>query len=107
MSEGHEIHMFSAVAEAGADCAYPNGERHPLLIFVRQAPGHAHDMGAAAAAATREGWIEVDITRAGTLPFDASDSMEPRVLEAYRRAVRNVTGMVVFEAVVKPAPRKG
>ena len=104
--ELHEIHMFSAVAEAGAGCGYPHGERHPMLIFVRQTPGGPHDLPAAAAAAAAAGWREIDITRAGTLPPDASDGMDPIVHAAYARAVASGAGLTVFEAVVRPAPRK-
>ena len=105
-TEPYEIHMFSAVAEAGAGCGFPHGERHPMLIFVRQAPGTPHAMATAAATATDAGWREVDITRAGTLPPDASDSMDPIVQAAYARAVDGGAGLTVFDAVVKPAPRK-
>jgi hypothetical protein len=105
-TEPHEIHMFSAVAEAGAGCGFPHGERHPMLVFVRQRPGSPHDLAAAAAAAAAAGWGEVDITRAGTLPPDAADAMDPTVLAAYARAVESGTGLTVFEAVVEAAPRK-
>ena len=105
-TESHEIHMFSAVAEAGAGCGFPHGERHPMLIFVRQPPDSAHDLAAAAAAAGAAGWREVDITRAGTLPPDAADAMDPIVKAAYVRAVEGGAGLTVFEAVVKAAPRK-
>lgn len=105
-TDSHEIHMFSAVAEAGAGCGFPHGERHPMLIFVRQRPGTPHALAAAAAAATTAGWREVDITRAGTLPADAADAMDPVVKAAYTRAVDNGAGLTVFDAVVKPAPRK-
>jgi len=105
-TEPHEIHMFSAVAEAGAGCGFAHGERHPMLIFVRQRPGAPHDLAAAAKAATNSGWREVDITRAGTLPPDAADAMDPVVKAAYDRAVDSGAGLTVFDAVVKPAPRK-
>lgn len=107
MPEHHEIHMFSAVAQAADDGAYAAGERHPMLIFVRQPADCEHDLAAAAAAASREGWIEIDITRAGTLPPDAGESMEEPVLGAYRRAIEDGAGLTVFDAVVRPAPRKG
>lgn len=105
-TESHEIHMFSAVAEAGAGCGFPHGERHPMLIFVRQPRGTAHALAAAAAAASAAGWREVDITRAGTLPPDAGDTMDPVVKAAYDRALDSGAGLTVFDAVVKPAPRK-
>ncbi len=102
----HEIHMFSAVAESASVEDVPAGEHHPMLIFLRQSPGREHDLAAAAAAAQSQGWVEVDITRAGTLPQDAGDAMDAPVLEAYRRAVDTGAGLKVFAAVVKPAPRK-
>ena len=107
MTDRYEIHMFSAVAEAGPASGYPPGEQHPMLIFVRQAPDSAHDLAAAAACAMRAGWTEVDITRAGTLPPDAHASMEEPVLGAYRGAVERGAELTVFAAVVKAAPRKG
>lgn len=106
MPDHHEIHMFSAVAEATADAPYAAGECHPMLIFVRQVAGSEHDLAAAAAAAAQQGWIEIDITRAGTLPPDAGESMEEPLLGAYRDAVENGRGLTVFEATVRPAPRK-
>lgn len=107
MSDVTEIHMFSAVARAtDAAAGRRAGDHHPLLIFLRQAPDEAHDLAAAAQAAEALGWDEVDITRAGTLPPDAADSMQDPVLGAYRAAVASGTGVVVFDATVRPAPRK-
>jgi hypothetical protein len=103
----HEIHMFSAVAVATATSGFPEGEHHPMLIFVRQPPDTGHDLAAAASVATQAGWIEVDITRAGTLPPDAPESMGEAVCGAYSSAVETGAGMTVFAAVVRAAPRKG
>ena len=102
----HEIHMFSAVAQAASVQGIAPGECRPMLIFLRQQVGDVHDLAAAAAAARVEGWMEVDITRAGTLPPDASEAMDEAVLSAYRRAVESGVGLRVFDAVVRPAPRK-
>lgn len=102
----HEIHMFSAVAESATVRDVPAGEHRPMLIFLRQPPGTHHDMASAAAAAQSLGWVEVDITRAGTLPPDAGESMDDAVLAAYRLAVETGVGLNIFAAAVKPAPRK-
>lgn len=98
--------MFSAVAEAANVTSIGAGERRPMLIFLRQPAGSAHDLAAAAAAARAAGWVEVDITRAGTLPPGASESMDEAVLAAYRSSVESGTGLRIFDAVVKPASRK-
>jgi len=102
----YEIHMFSAVAQSATVADVPAGEHHPMLIFLRQNPDCGHDLAAAAEVARGLGWVEVDITRAGTLPGDAGESMDEVVLAAYRSAVENGAGLRVFPTVVKPAPRK-
>jgi hypothetical protein len=107
MNAAFDIHMFSAVARATASTVGRTpGQHHPLLIFVRQRAQSDHDLAAAAATAQAQGWDEVDITRAGTLPADAETQMQEPVLSAYRAAKREGSAMVAFEAVVKPAPRK-
>lgn len=101
-----EIHMYSAVALATAATVQRAGQHHPLLIFLRQSPNSEHDLARAAGAASAQGWDEVDITRAGTLPADAGEAMEEPVRGAYVRAIEIGEGVLAFPAVVKPAPRK-
>ena len=99
--------MYSAVALATATSGYPEGERHPLLIFLRQEARSEHDMLRAESAAVGLGWDEVDITRAGTLPVDAGATMQEPVRGAYVAAVEGGQGVLAFPDVVKPAPNKG
>lgn len=101
-----EIHMYSAVARAVAVASRAPGQHGPMLIFVRQAAGTAHDLAAAAAVATREGWEEVDITKAGVLPDDAGATMDGPIRAAYLAAVDSGSGLMVFDVTVRPAPRK-
>lgn len=101
-----EVHMYSAVALATATSGYPEGERHPLLIFLRQESGSEHDVLRAESAAVGLGWDEVDITRAGTLPSDAGATMEDPVRGAYVAAVECGQGVLAFPDIVQPAPRK-
>jgi hypothetical protein len=103
----HEIHMYSAVALATATSGYPEGQRHPLLIFLRQEAHSEHDLLRAESAAVGLGWDEVDITRAGTLPPDAGATMNEPVHSAYVAAVEGGQGVLAFPDVVKAAPRKG
>lgn len=107
MKAAIEIHMFSAVARATqAVAGRTPGQHHPLLIFVRQAADTEHDLAAAAAVAESQGWDGVDITRAGTLPPDAEAQMQEPLLGVYRAALQDGRGLIAFEAVVRPAPRK-
>jgi hypothetical protein len=101
-----EIHMYSAVAQAAERSGFPAGELHPLLIFLKQAPGTAHDTPAAAFAASKAGWTRVDVTKAGTLPEDAGATMQDPVRAAYVSAVEGGVGVMAFDAVVKAAARK-
>lgn len=101
-----EIHMYSAVAQAKTADGYTEGQRHPMLVFLRHPQDTDHDLGRAAAAAQRLGWIEVDITKAGTLPPDAADSMDGPIRAAHDAAVETGEGVLVFDAPVRPAPRK-
>ncbi|MGQ0700692.1 MAG: hypothetical protein ACT4PZ_20930 [Panacagrimonas sp.] len=101
-----EIHMYSAVARLETAEPYAVGQRHPMLMFVRQPEDSEHDLAAAAAIATKAGWVEVDITKAGTLPPDAGASMDGPIRAAYVSAVERGEGLMVFETAVRPAPRK-
>lgn len=95
-----EIHMYSAVAKAAS------GQRHPMLVFLRQAEHSEHDLAAAAAVVQNDGFTEVDITRAGTLPPEAHAQMDGAVRAACAAAVERGAGLMVFEAPVQPAPQK-
>lgn len=102
-----EVHMFSAVARASARTpGRTPGHHHPLLIFVRQPAGSDHDLAAAAATAAAQGWDEVDITRAGTLPPDVETQIQEPVRSVYLATLAQGRAMVAFDAVVQPAPRK-
>lgn len=101
-----EIHMYSAVAVATDRTGFATGERHPLLVFLRQAVASEHDTAGAVKAASQAGWIGVDITKAGTLPDDAGATMADPVRSAYVSAVEGGAGVLAFDAIVKPAPRQ-
>lgn len=93
-----EIHMYSAVAKAAT------GQRYPMLVFLRQVAHSEHDLAAAAAAAQNIGWTDVDVTKAGTLPPDASEQMDAPIRAAYAAAVERGVGLMVFETAVQAAP---
>ena len=100
------MHLFSLVAKAGPGLAYPADERHPLLIFVRQAPGADHDFEAADAIAGAAGWHDPDFLRAGTLPADAAGQPEEPFRSCYAEAMEKGGSLMVYQVAVTPAPRK-
>ena len=99
-----QIHLYAAVACAHTVPDRRAGDRHPLLVFLRQPLGAAHDLAAAAAVARAAGWTEVDITRAGILPPDAGAQAQGPYVEPYGTAWRDGAAMLVYDAVVAPAP---
>lgn len=102
----YEIHMYAAVARMGADGRYPAGEQHPLLVFLKQAPDSEHDFDAAADVALRNGWVDADFTKAGTLPADAGENHVEPFHGCYMAAVRDGDAILVYDTPVKEAPPK-
>lgn len=98
-----EIHLYMAVARSGTAVPYPAGERHPVLVFLRQAEHSEHDFPAAETVAVEAGWSDVDFTRAGTLPADAEPTMEAVFRSHYRAALSDGASLLVYDTVVRPA----
>lgn len=98
-----EIHMYMAVALATEACGALCGERHPMLVFLRQTAAE-HDLTGAEAVVLEAGWSEVDITRAGTLPVDAPEQMDALFRSHYETALRDGWSLLVYDTVVQPAP---
>ncbi|MGQ0529872.1 MAG: hypothetical protein ACT4PG_08695 [Panacagrimonas sp.] len=102
---GFEIHMYMAVAKANTASGYTSGECHPALVFLRQPEGSEHDLSAAERVLLEAGWDEVDFTKAGTLPKDAQQDMTEPFGSRYRSAVELGQALLIYDTVVKPAPR--
>ncbi|HEX4873058.1 MAG TPA: hypothetical protein VFV27_12165 [Nevskiaceae bacterium] len=104
-----DMHLFSAVARSAdpARSHQPQGQRHPLLLFLRQPPGQDHDFDRAAALVAAAGWDEVDFTRAAVLPADAAEQPVEPYHGCYLDAVRLGHGLLVYATPVQVAPRKG
>lgn len=101
-----EIHMYLAIGKAGEAQGADPGELRPLLIFLRQPLGQAHDFEAAAVVATARGWTDLDFTKAGTLPQDAPESMQPAHRTCYLEALDRGEALMVYPAAVQPARAK-
>lgn len=100
-----EIHLYMAVARSATAEPYPAGERHPVLVFLRQAEHSEHDFPAAETVAVKAGWSDVDFTKAGILPAEAEATMDERFRSHYRAALNDGDSLLVYDTVVRPAPR--
>jgi hypothetical protein len=101
-----EIHLYMAVARSVTAHAYLPDEHHPMLVFLRQPPGSAHDFDAAEQVILRGGWSEVDFTKAGILPPDAGERKDEPYASCYAAAVEDGDSLMVYDTVVQPAPKK-
>jgi hypothetical protein len=94
----HEAYVFSANGRAAAsnEFGYPSGEKHALLILLRQRPGSEADWIAAEITATVRGWYELVFSETSTVPPENLTGLRERALEAYRRAMENGSALVAF-----------
>lgn len=102
-----EIHLYMAVAKAETATGYAVGECHPALVFLRQPEASEHDLPAAERVLLDAGWTEIDFTKAGTLPHEAQEQMTEPFGSRYRSAVELGQALLIYDSVVKPAPRAG
>lgn len=101
-----EVHLYAAVAMAESAESHAAGQRHPMLVFLRQPVGTEHDLPAAAAVAESAGWVEVDFTKAGVLPAEAEPTMDEGFRTHYLAALDAGHSLLVYDSVVRPAPQK-
>ena len=93
----HEIYVFSANgrARAGNEFGYPTGEKHALLILLRQRPGSEADWIAAEVTATTRGWYE--------LVFSEASTVRPRISPAYQHGRWRLT-VRLWRMAVRSSP---
>jgi hypothetical protein len=92
-----DVTLFLAVASAAADnpLGYPEGETHPVLIFLRSKAGASPDNVKAAAELTRRGWSDVAISEAAPVVVGSLDSVHPHAA-SYRDALTDGFALLVF-----------
>lgn len=97
----NEIFVFLAVASANlAEHGYPPGERHGLLIMVRQLAGTAADVALAIAVAEESGWTNVSISSSARILPENLDSQNDALHLAYKSAIADGTAIVVYADAV-------
>lgn len=91
-----KVHVFqaNAVSQNSDVTGYPAGEKHAMLIFLRQ-PEEDHDWQEAENRAHSSGWNQVEFRRAGTLG-ESVDHLEETMRKAANSAMSDGSSIVVY-----------
>ena len=93
----YEIHLFLgiAAAEETSKSAFPAGERHALLVFLRQPIGSDHYWSLAESCLEDAGWAQVALQKASTVDRSVLE-IEPTAQSAYEDAMARGSAIVVY-----------
>ena len=72
---------------------YPVGEKHALIVFLKQPEGSDHDWAAAEAIVAAAYWSNITLRRAGTLN---GDSPRGDLTESYQAALSSGSAIVIY-----------
>jgi hypothetical protein len=100
----YEVHVFEAIGTASADSegAYRPGDRHAMMVFIRQAAETDHDWESAQAGVNDAGWSQVNFQRAGTLIPENLNGKDSDFVGAFEHAMHGGCGLVVYAAPLHP-----
>lgn len=91
-----EVHIFLARGTASGTESFPAGQRHAMHIYLRQAAGSRHNWEAAELAALKNGWSQVEILKAGTLPADTPERQGEPERSCYKSALESGDAILVY-----------
>ena len=93
-----DVHLFQSVAKASATTsgAYRPGDRHAMLVFIRQHRGTEHNWAEAEDGAREAGWAEISMSRAGTLSAENLNGKSQDFVGAFEHAMNGGCGLVVY-----------
>lgn len=94
-----EVSAFVGSAESADESttAYPAGETHALLVYLRQAPGSDQNVAIAREWLEARSWRNVAFTRTGLVPNEPAD---PVLAAAYRQALEDGCAAIIYSAPV-------
>jgi hypothetical protein len=97
-----EIHLFFGIASTGQNSklGYPAGERHAILIFLRQPANSEPDWEQAKSYVEGAGWNKVDLQKASKVDPKTLDD-NPDGKKSYEEAMSNGKAMIVYSEPVK------
>lgn len=93
-----EIILFLGTAAAGErnSQGYPVGEKHAVLLFLRQVKGAAPNWQKSAEALEQKGWSDVNLSDANSISVDALGSVHPHAIASYGDALKDGFAALVF-----------
>jgi len=95
----YEVHAFRGEATIGGEYSvegHEPGTRHAVIVFSRQQQGSDLDFALAARRAHDNGLLDVSFDDGGRLRAEAIGSMPPEFADAYRAALEQGYGVVVY-----------
>src|SRR5438067_10325160 len=97
-----EITVFLGTAKASHNNPqrYKVGEEHPILLFLRQEKGSAHDWSRASNLFEEKGWFNVSLAKASPVATEELTSVHSQAVAAYKDAVEEGFAAVVFDEPV-------
>ena len=96
-SSSQEIHLFLGTASAGQNSklGYPAGERHAILVFLRQPANTEPDWEQAKSYVESSGWNRVDLQKASKIdPKTLANNRDGK--NSYEEAMSNGKAMIVY-----------
>lgn len=99
-----EVILFLGTATAGEDNShgYPLGEKHAVLLFLRQVKGSAPSWSKATEGLEQKGWSNVSLSDANSISVEALDSVHPHAAASYADALKDGFAALVFSEPVLP-----
>ena len=93
-----EVTLFlgNAVAEPGNIQSYPPGEKHAVIVFVRQQKGTPPDFEAAAKTLEQKKWSRVSLSQAALISVENLNSVHPHAASSYEDALKTGSAALVF-----------
>ena len=93
-----EMFIFSANGRAGKDNSfgYSAGEKHALLLILRQPSDSEPDWLAAEVAASASGWYDLEFKKASTIPAGNLAGQPSEVVACYQHAVDHGSSLIAF-----------
>ena len=97
-----EIILFLGTARANEANlhGYPPGEKHALLVFLRQEKGSVPNWSKATTALEQKGWSDIALSEPRPIATEALGSVHPDALASYEDAIEEGFAVLVFSEAI-------
>lgn len=98
-----EIIVFCVIATALDEnsSGYPAGDKHGLLLFIRQLQRTESDFLRAASMIEERGWTDINLLKSSRIAVEKLNSIHPYARESYQDALSEGFAAIVFSVPVK------